>query len=254
MPDTPATALLTPPPTVDVAGCPVGALDRAGWLAHLIRCVDHGPGHHHVSLNAAKWVAMRHDASLRRAVLGATSVGADGAGIVAAARWLGRPLPGRATGCDLAHDLLEHAAGAGWRVALVGAAAPVVGAVAARWRATGVEVVAARSGYFAPDEERDVAEAIAAARPDLLLVAMGTPRAELFVARWRPVLGVPLAMGVGGAFDVMAGAATRAPAAVGEVGLEWAWRWAYAPRARFRRAIVDSARFAVAVAAGRRHD
>lgn len=241
-----------PPPVIDLAGCPVGALDRPAWVEHLARCVASGPGHHHVSLNAAKWVAMRDDRSLRRAVLEATSVAADGAGIVAAARWLGHRLPGRVTGCDLAHDLLQRAAVDGWRVALLGATDPVVRTVASRWREAEVDVVAARSGYFAPDEERAVAEQVAAARPDLLLVAMGTPRAELFVARWSPVLRVPLAMGVGGAFDVMAGAAPRAPQALGDAGLEWAWRFAHAPRTRFRRAILDSARFATAIAARRR--
>ncbi|MEZ4238052.1 MAG: WecB/TagA/CpsF family glycosyltransferase [Myxococcota bacterium] len=244
--------MLAVPHTVDVAGCAVGALDRAAWAAHLARCVAAGPGHHHVSLNAAKWRAMQRAAPLRRAVRAAPSVAAAGAGIRAAARWLGRPLPGRATGCDLAHDLLARAADAGWPVALLGAAPDVVDAVAARWRGVGVDVAYARCGYFAPDEERGVARAIAEAAPALLLVATGTPRAELFVARWAPVLQVPLAMGVGGAFDVMAGRTPRAPDGVGAAGLEWAWRLAHAPRARFRRAVLGSAGFAAAIARGDR--
>src|SRR5690242_1974697 len=101
---------------VDVAGCPVGALSRAAWADRLAGWIADGTPHHHVSLNAAKWVAMRRDGSLRRAVLGASGVAADGAAIVAAARWLGDPLPERVTGCDLAHDLLGRAPAAGWRV------------------------------------------------------------------------------------------------------------------------------------------
>ena len=236
-----------------MAGCPVGAATREQWRAELAAAIDRGPRHqHHVSLNAAKWVAMRHDASLRRAVLGASSVAADGFGVVAAARWLGDPLPARVPGVDLAHDLLEHAAVAGWRVALVGATPPVVTAVAARWRDAGVRVVYARDGFFAADEERAVASAVGGARADLLLLALGTPRAELFVARWSPVLDVGLAMGVGGAFDVMAGVAPRSPAWLGAVGLEWAWRWGHAPRVRFRRSIVDSGRFVSAIVRGHR--
>lgn len=238
--------------TVDLAGCPVGALSREAWVARLAADVDSGTPHHHVSLNAAKWVAMRRDLSLRRAVQAATSVAADGASIVAAAGWLGDPLPERVTGCDLAHDLLALAPDTGWRIYLLGATTGVSTAVDRRLRSEGVTVVGARDGFFPTHAERAVAEAVRDARPDLLLVAMGTPRSELFVARWGARMAVPLAMGVGGTFDVLAGQARRAPEAVGALGLEWAWRWAGSPRARFRRALVDSAVFAVAIASGRR--
>lgn len=237
---------------VDLAGCPVGALSREAWGARLAAWIDEGTPHHHVSLNAAKWVAMRRDGSLRRAVCGATSVAADGASIVAAARWLGDPLPERVTGCDLAHDLLARAPAAGWRVYLLGASSDVVDEVARRLREAGVEVVGARDGYFPTHEERAVAEAVRDTHPDLLLVAMGTPRSELFLTRWGPTLAVPLAMGVGGTFDVLAGRAERAPDTVGRLGLEWAWRWVTSPRIRFRRAIVDSVVFVVSIGAGLR--
>jgi N-acetylglucosaminyldiphosphoundecaprenol N-acetyl-beta-D-mannosaminyltransferase len=237
---------------VDLAGCPVGALSREAWAARLAAWIDEGTPHHHVSLNAAKWVAMRRDGSLRRAVRSATSVAADGASVLAAARWLGDPLPERVTGCDLAHDLLELAPHTGWRIYLLGATSDVVDEVSRRLDASGVTVAGTRDGYFAPDEERDIAEAIRDARPELLLVAMGSPRSELFVARWGTTMAVPLAMGVGGTFDVLAGRARRAPDAVGRLGLEWAWRWVSSPRVRFRRAIVDSVEFAVSIGLGRR--
>lgn len=240
---------------MDVAGCAVGAATRAEWVDHLAARIAAGrtgaPGHH-VSLNAAKWVAMSRDPDLRAAVGAASSVAADGIGVVGAARWLGAPVPERVPGCDLAQDLLRRAATAGWRVYLLGAAPEVVDAVRGRLVTDGVRVVGARDGYFAPDAEAAVAEAIRDARPDLLLVAMGSPRSERFVARWGAVADVPLAMGVGGTFDVLAGRARRVPGPIGAVGLEWAWRWVGSPRARFGRAIVDSARFVAAIAAGRR--
>ncbi|MEQ1505906.1 MAG: WecB/TagA/CpsF family glycosyltransferase [Myxococcota bacterium] len=235
--------------TVDLLGCPVGVATHDGWVEALAANVASGAPHHHVSLNAAKWVAMREDRSLRRAVRAATSVAADGASIVLASRWLGHPVPARVTGCDLALALMALAPARGWRVYLLGATPPVATEVARRVRADGVAVVGARHGFFGPDDEPAVARAIADARPDLVLVALGTPRAELFCWRW---VEAPLAMGVGGTFDVIAGTARRAPDAVGRAGLEWAWRFAHQPRTRFRRAIVDPARFAAAVAAGAR--
>jgi N-acetylglucosaminyldiphosphoundecaprenol N-acetyl-beta-D-mannosaminyltransferase len=227
---------------VDIAGCPVGAADRRGWVDELLAAARSGRPHHHVSLNAGKWVAMTRDVALREAVLAATSVAADGVAIVLASRWLGDPLPERVPGIELAEGLLTR----GLRVYLLGARPAVVARVAADLRARGVDVVGAADGYFTDEEA--AADAVARARPELLLVALGTPTAEIFVHRWGSRMGVPLAMGVGGAFDVWAGEARRAPRAVRAIGLEWAWRWAGSPRARFSRAIVDSARFVLAMA------
>jgi N-acetylglucosaminyldiphosphoundecaprenol N-acetyl-beta-D-mannosaminyltransferase len=238
--------------TVDIGGVPVGALTRAEWVAHLVACASGAGRHHHVSLNAAKWVAARRDPTLRRALREATSIGADGASILWAARRAGAPLPERAAGFDLATALADHAAAAGTPVALLGAAPPVLETVSDRLQRRGVPVVHARHGYFAPDEERAVAQAIGRSSPHLLFVAMGSPRTEHFVARWAPVLDVPLVMGVGGTFDAWAGLARRAPALVQDAGLEWAWRWLGSPRVRFRRAVLDSAAFVAAMRRGER--
>ncbi len=200
-----------------------------------------GPPHHHVSLNAAKWVGMRRDADLRRAVRSAGTVAADGAAV----RWAAGA-PERIPGIELAEELLAAAAARGWPVALVGGRSEVVARAAEVARARGARVALARDGYFAAGDEGAVVAAVNAARPRLLLLALGTPKAERFVGRWTQELRVPVVMGVGGAFDVWAGAARRAPRLVGALGLEWAWRFLGAPRARFERAVADSARFVVA--------
>lgn len=233
--------------TVDVAGCPVGAAVREVWVAHLLGCIAEGTPHHHVSLNAAKWVAMRADARLHRAVRQATSVAADGSAIVLASRWLGDPLPEKVAGCDLAHELLQRAPKLGLRVALFGADRVTLAEVERRSVERGVNIVFARDGYAADEEHALIAQAIAQASPDLLLVAMGTPKSEIFVSRFALQMGVPLAMGVGGCLDVMAGTVRRAPAIVSRLHLEWAWRFLSSPKARFRRAILDSLRFVYAI-------
>lgn len=239
-------------PHVDVGGVRVDALDRSAWRAYLEACVSTRSGHHHVSLNAAKWVALDRDPALAAAVGRAGSIAADGVGIVWASRLLGAPLPERVPGCDLADDLMRSAATWGWRVALLGARPEVLDRVTRQLRARGVPVVFAEHGYYEPAREAALVARIREARPHLLLVALGTPRAELFIDEHRAALGVPLAMGVGGTFDVWAGAARRAPPTLQRAGLEWAWRLAGNPRARFRRALLDSARFVHAIARGRR--
>ena len=237
--------------TVDVGGVAVGALDRRGWRDHLAeRMVRGGAPHHHVSLNAAKWHTMARDPELRRIITEAGSVAADGIGIVWAAAAAGDPLPERVAGADLAADLVARAGEQGKRVGLLGARPHIVGRVAHTLRSRGIDVAIALDGYFPATEGRRRIRRIEAASVDLLLVALGSPRSEHLIGRHRP--DVPLILGVGGAFDVWAGAVRRAPIAVQRAGLEWAWRFAAAPRVRFHRAIVASARFAVAQARGQR--
>ena len=86
----------------------------------------------------------------------------------------------------------------------------------------------AAAGLIAPDA---VAAFIERARPQLLLVALGTPRSERFIDRWRPDA---VCLGVGGTFDVLAGAVPRAPTWTHAVGLEGAYRVAMEPRKRWR--------------------
>lgn len=204
-----------------------------------------GPPHHHVSLNATKWVAMRRDAELRGVVLAASTLAPDGEAVRRAVQ-----APERVPGIDLAARLVRAP---GARVALVGALPPIVARVRDDLAAAGVDVVFARDGWFTPADEPALAEALDRAAPSLLLLALGTPKAERFVGRFAPGwTNVRVVMGVGGAFDVWAGAATRAPAWVGRAGLEWAWRFAGDPRRRWRRAVLGPAEFVVHRALGTR--
>ncbi|MEM6925972.1 MAG: WecB/TagA/CpsF family glycosyltransferase, partial [Myxococcota bacterium] len=123
-------------------------------------------------MNAAKWVALRRDPTLRSLVRSADTVAADGISVVWLSRWLGTPLPGRVPGIELAEGLLDRAAAAPWRVALLGARPEVVTSVASQLARRGIDVVLAHDGYTKGPETW--ADAIAAARPDLLLVALGS--------------------------------------------------------------------------------
>lgn len=223
------------PSRIDILGCPVDAVDLAGAVQRVTALVEGGGGYA-AAVNASKLVRMRDDAVLRRHVRGADLVIADGASVVRASRRLQRPLPGRVTGVDLCAALLALAPARGWRTLLFGARPGVVEEAARRVGAT-----AWHHGWL--DDPEPALARIREVRPHLLFVGLGTPRQERFLDAHRARLPVAFAMGVGGAFDVLAGHARRAPAVVGDLGLEWAWRLAHAPRARWRRAVGDSARF-----------
>jgi exopolysaccharide biosynthesis WecB/TagA/CpsF family protein len=101
----------------------------------------------------------------------------------------------------------------------------------------------ARDGFFSPQDEAAVVDAIRAARPDILLVALGNPKQELFIARHFDRLGARVMFGVGALFDFTAGQFVRAPAWMRRARLEWAFRLAQEPARLARRYTVDMARF-----------
>ena len=200
-------------------------------------------------VNAAKLVNMRRDATLRQDVLSSDLILADGMSVVWASRLLGRPLPERVTGIDLMLGMLLRGAAMGHRVYCLGATEEVLERVAARTATDypGLGLAGWRHGYFGPDEEPWVAAAIAAARADILLVAMTSPRKEHFMARWGDQLGVPVCHGVGGSFDILAGKVRRAPERWQRLGLEWLYRVRQEPRRLWRRYLVTNTLFCAIV-------
>ncbi len=197
-------------------------------------------------VNAAKVVNMRRDQILRRAVLAADCIFADGMSVVWASRILRRRLPERVAGIDLMVRLLERGSARGWRVFLLGATPSVLERVVAQVRSAypGVVIAGSHHGYFEACDEPGLAEQIRTSRADVLFAAMSSPKKECFLARWAPVLEVPVLHGVGGAFDVLAGKVRRAPPAWQRLGLEWLYRVLQEPGRLWRRYLVTNTLFA----------
>ena len=197
------------------------------------------------SLNAAKLVRMQTDSELRESIELCDLVTADGVPVVWAARALGHPVPGRVNGTDLMELLFAHAAERGYSVYLLGSEAGILSRARAEIerRHPAIRIAGTQHGFFAPSEEESVVQRIAATRPDILFVALGTPQKELFQARHRDELGVPFTMGVGGSFEVLAGMRKRAPRWAQRTGLEWAFRLVQEPRRLAGRYVVGNTRF-----------
>jgi N-acetylglucosaminyldiphosphoundecaprenol N-acetyl-beta-D-mannosaminyltransferase len=192
------------------------------------------------SLNAAKLVRIQTDSELRESIELCDLVTADGVPVVWAARALGHALPGRVNGTDLMELLFAHAA-----VYLLGSEPGVLSRARAELerRHPAIRIAGTQHGFFAASEEPAVVERIAAARPDVLFIALGTPQKELFQARHRDALGIPFTMGVGGSFEVLAGMRKRAPRWAQRSGLEWAFRLVQEPRRLAGRYVVGNTRF-----------
>jgi N-acetylglucosaminyldiphosphoundecaprenol N-acetyl-beta-D-mannosaminyltransferase len=196
-------------------------------------------------INAAKLVHIRHDPSLRADVLSCDLILADGVPIVWASQLLGHPLPERVAGIDLMFEMLRCGNEKAYRVYCLGASKDVLAAAIDRITVDypHVEVVGRHHGYFTLQEEPGVVAAIAAAKPDILLVGMSSPTKERFLARWSDQLGVPVCHGVGGSFDVLAGKVRRAPLVWQRLGLEWLYRVWQEPRRLWKRYLVTNSCF-----------
>ncbi|HKV45243.1 MAG TPA: WecB/TagA/CpsF family glycosyltransferase [bacterium] len=225
---------------VDVLGVgfdPVDLEDATASVVDLVRL----PGPHLVvTANVELVMRARRAPDLQALLRRAALVVSDGVGVVWGARQLGRRLPGRVPGIDLADRLCGEAARRGWRIFLLGGAPGVAMAAAARLRAQhpGILVVGSAPGYFSPGDEAAVLAAIRGAAPTLLLAGLGSPWQEHWLDRHLDALGVPVAIGVGGTLDVWAGRVRRAPRTVQRLGLEWCYRLIRQPgRARRQIAI-----------------
>ncbi len=173
----------------------------------------------------------------------------DGVGISLAAAKQGVALS-RMAGIDFAEALLKTAPRP-YRVFFLGAK-PGIASRAAREmcrRYPRTEIAGVQDGYFPRERSHTVAAAIAGVRPDLLFVCLGSPRQE----EWIDSHALPcLSIGLGGSFDVWAGAVRRAPRAVSRMGLEWLWRTVREPHRLSR--LPSLASFALRVATERGGD
>jgi N-acetylglucosaminyldiphosphoundecaprenol N-acetyl-beta-D-mannosaminyltransferase len=230
-----ARGLLSRAPRPRILGLPVDGLDLDAVVARADECVAQGTPLRIAVLNHNKcWLACR-DPALRRFLEDAELVVAESS-VVWGARVLGRPEVRPAWGVALMDRLLARAHQGGWSVYLLGARPEVLFALRARLaeRFPGLAVVGASDGYLEGPRRGEVEEEIRQLRPDLLLVAMGSPLQEQFLAGFGPEPPFRVGLGVGGSFDVHAGLVADAPQWVRGTGLEWLWRAARSPRL-FRR-------------------
>lgn len=232
---------------ITLMGCAIDNLSMEETLQTVEGFIRTGEPHQHVVVNVDKLVKASRDDGLRRIINDCALVNVDGMPVVWASRLLGKPLKERVAGVDLFEALMRRAAEKGWRVFLLGAREEVVGAVAATYRRKypGLTLAGWRNGYWKGEaEEAQVAQDIRAARPDVLFVAISSPKKEQFLGRWQAEMRIPFAMGVGGTFDVAIGRVRRAPLWMQKAGLEWFYRFLQEPRRMFRRYFVEDMAFA----------
>ncbi|MFQ5811569.1 MAG: WecB/TagA/CpsF family glycosyltransferase [Anaerolineae bacterium] len=227
------TSTFQPPPST-ILGVRTDNVNYGEALSLVEGFVVSGTSHQVVTVNPEFIVAAQSDDDFR-SVLNASSLALpDGVGLLWAARFLGRPLQERVTGTDTVQRVAALAAQKGYSLFLLGAAPGVAVATAARLCQTypGLRIAGTHAGSPSLEEEDEIVRLIQKAKPDILFVAYGAPQQDKWITRNLERLGVPVAMGVGGAFDFISGQAKRAPRWLQRLGLEWLhrlacepWRW-----------------------------
>jgi N-acetylglucosaminyldiphosphoundecaprenol N-acetyl-beta-D-mannosaminyltransferase len=212
-----------------VWGLPIAPMTRVEAAEAVVKLIEAGQPSFFITANA-HYAMLTHEAPGLKAVNEqAAFVLADGAPLVWASRWKGRPIPERVAGSDLIIDLCARSAREGYRIFLLGGAAGVAEAAteALTRRFPGILIVGTESPPFrtlTDDEQVEMLARIRAARPHLLFVAFGQPKGESWIADNLEALEVPVCVQVGASLDFVAGRIRRAPRRLQQLGLEWAYR------------------------------
>ncbi|WEK53936.1 MAG: WecB/TagA/CpsF family glycosyltransferase [Candidatus Cohnella colombiensis] len=228
-----------PFPTVSLYGVPFSKMDMQETVAYLTNAIEERRPHRVITGNPIMLMVGLDNPGFHRALATADLVVPDGAGVVWAARHVKQPVKERVAGFDLMHELLSEGDKRGWSVYLLGTSADTLNAASANLQKKfpGVRFVGQRDGYFTDQEDGAVIASIREANPDMLFVARATMNQEPWIEKYHHELGVPVVMGVGGSFDVVAGKLKRAPAIFRKLHLEWFYRLLQEP-SRFPRMLV----------------
>jgi len=219
---------------VHILGVRVDAVTFDGMLDRIGAWIQEGGPHQICTVNPEFVMEARHNAAFAAVLEAADLCIPDGVGLLWAARLLGRRLPERVTGSDGVPLIARRAAEQGWRLFLLGAAPGVADRAGARLVELypGLQIVGAYAGSPSDADAPEILARIAAAHPDILFVAYGAPRQDLWISKHSAALGIPVMMGVGGSLDFLVGAQKRAPKWLQRLNLEWLyrlivqpWRW-----------------------------
>jgi len=232
------------PERVTFLGSSVDSLTADQAVEAVDRYVGSGGVHVITVTNANKLWLLRHDDRLRAAYERSDLIVPEWAVVWGAAR-LGTRLRGMVAGISLLRRLLDEAPARGWSVFFLGAKPDVVRDLVERVRVRlpGLRIAGWRDGYFPQADDAAVADTIRQAAPDVLFVAMGSPRQEQWIARFAATARAKVSLGVGGSFDVLAGRKPDTPSWLRGTGFEWLFRLLLNPRGLWKRYLVTNTWF-----------
>lgn len=226
-------------PTVSIYRIPISKLGMDDTVRYLTDAVQHQIPHQVITVNPIMVMTALEQPEYMAMMRNAELVVPDGTGVVWAADYIKNPVAERVPGFDLLHRLLEVGQQYGWKVYLLGSSPDIIRETAKRIqeRYPDIKLVGYRDGYFTSDQDDEVIAHIREAAPDLLFVGRSAGNQEPWIGQYKDRLQVPVMMGIGGCFDIIAGKLKRAPVLFQRMRLEWLYRLLQEPR-RYRRMLV----------------
>lgn len=209
-------------------------IDMEEAVAAVISNAGHVNAGSAIAVNPEKIVTSIRQPEVKKILLSASFCFADGIGVVKTLARKSRRSVARIPGCELWEELMVKAGEIQIPVFLVGAKPEVIEETERKLIAKyGTPIVGIADGYFAGKED-ELIERIVSLQPQIVSVALGSPRQELFINRCREVCPETFFIGVGGTYDVFIGHVKRAPRIFRRANLEWLYRLACQPT-RFSR-------------------
>ena len=231
-------------PSVSILGISVCASTAANVIENLVDGIRRGSPQTLMYVNAHTLNLAARNPGFRDVLDGTSWVVNDGVGVAIAARMRGRSFPENLNGTDLNWRLLELAERQQLRVFLFGARPGVADQAASRMKRMipGLMICGVRDGFTSRDSE-DLPKLIRSLSTDVVMVALGNPLQEEWLAANFGSTGALLGVGVGAFFDFASGTASRAPALLRHLRLEWLFRLASDPRRLWRRYVLGNPEF-----------
>jgi N-acetylglucosaminyldiphosphoundecaprenol N-acetyl-beta-D-mannosaminyltransferase len=231
--------------TVALFGLPISNVSMAEAVERIADGIEAGTTQQIATANLDFARNARKNSFLQQVICDCSLVLPDGAPMLWASWLLGRPLKQRVTGVDLIPELAKLSSQRGYRIFVLGSkeenARMAIKILEERY--PGALFV----GQYSPVEQvlgemddEEILSRIHAARPDILLVAFGNPKQELWIDRNRERLGVRVAIGIGGSLDMIAGTVRRAPKFIQKMHMEWMFRLLQEPRRLLPRYVLDA--------------
>lgn len=232
-----------------ILGVKVACLGRGAMLTRVIRWTGAGQDRSVYYVNAHCMNLAQQDQEYREILAGADLVYADGISIVWAGRMLGGCRLEKMTGADWIWDYCALAEESAIRTYILAGEPGVAQAAAAKLIGLypGIQIAGAADGFFIEKDEREVLDEINSSRAEVLLVGMGVPLQEKWIARHRDRIDARVCWGVGALFDYVAGVEPRTPGWMYSAGLEWLWRLMFDPANKWRRYLLGNPAFVLRV-------
>jgi N-acetylglucosaminyldiphosphoundecaprenol N-acetyl-beta-D-mannosaminyltransferase len=211
---------------ISIIGVPVDNIDMDGAVCHAQQRIKHEQQCTIFAMNPEKAIAARENGELYQCLDSAGLLIPDGIGIILASRLHGIDVKERVPGSELMPRLCEMAAKNGYSIFLFGAQEEVnkQAAITLMQRYPGLCVADRHNGYITEQETPELINKINASGAKLLFVALGSPRQEYWMQKYKNQLNVFILQGVGGTFDVISGQVKRAPKLWRALYLEWLYR------------------------------